>query len=230
MTRAEALARIRKCLALSASSNPHEAAIALKQAQSLMREHGVTSEDVALSDVAEDHRATGAGKVPPAYLIALMHLCADVMGARPILSPRRSRRGWTGGVTFIGVGPRAELAGYAFDVLARQLRAGRRDLLASKRVRRLKRSSRIRRADVYCTAWVEAAREHVVAIALPSEERALVARYCKALDVVEVTGRTRGVHAGDAWAALAGHLDGGAARLHHGLAGREPPRRIGHGA
>lgn len=152
------------------------------------------------------------------------------MGALPILSPRRSRRGWTGGVTFIGVGPRAEIAGYAFDVLARQLRAARRDLLASKRMRRLKRSSRICRADVYCTAWVEAAREHVVAIALPSEERALVARYCKALDVVQVTGHTRGIHAGDAWAALSGSLDGAAARLHPGVAGRESPRHIGHDA
>ena len=41
MTRDEAMARVRKCFRLGRSPNPHEAAAALRQAQALMRAHGI---------------------------------------------------------------------------------------------------------------------------------------------------------------------------------------------
>lgn len=40
------LAKIKKCLALASSSNPNEAATALRQARALMEKHGVTSESI----------------------------------------------------------------------------------------------------------------------------------------------------------------------------------------
>ena len=40
-----ALAKIKKCLALAASPNPHEAAAATRQAQKLMAEYGLTETD-----------------------------------------------------------------------------------------------------------------------------------------------------------------------------------------
>ena len=43
------LERIKKFLALSQSSNPAEAAIALSRAQKLMQEHSISIEDVNLS-------------------------------------------------------------------------------------------------------------------------------------------------------------------------------------
>jgi hypothetical protein len=45
------LGKIKKCLALSASSNPHEAEVALRQAHALMAKHGVSSHEITMSDV-----------------------------------------------------------------------------------------------------------------------------------------------------------------------------------
>ena len=45
--------KIKRCLALSKSSNENEAATAMRQAQALMREYRLTELDVRLSDVDE---------------------------------------------------------------------------------------------------------------------------------------------------------------------------------
>lgn len=45
--------KIQRCLALSKSSNENEAATAMHQAQTLMREYRLTELDVRLSDVDE---------------------------------------------------------------------------------------------------------------------------------------------------------------------------------
>ena len=47
------LCKIKKCLALSASSNPHEAAAALRQAHALMNKHGVSAHEVTMADIGE---------------------------------------------------------------------------------------------------------------------------------------------------------------------------------
>lgn len=72
MNRDQALSKIKKCLALAQSSNPHEAAAAMRQAQKLMAEHNVTETDVSLADVAE--------AVAPARLNALTNWEAMLSG------------------------------------------------------------------------------------------------------------------------------------------------------
>ena len=60
--------KIKKCLALSNSDNPHEAAAALRQAQKLMEMHNLTELDISLSDVQEcSAKAPSEGKIdsPP---------------------------------------------------------------------------------------------------------------------------------------------------------------------
>ena len=47
------LDKIKKCLALASSANEHEAAAALRQAQKLMAQFGLTETDVTLADVGE---------------------------------------------------------------------------------------------------------------------------------------------------------------------------------
>lgn len=215
--RGRALDRIRKCLRLAASSEPHEAAAALRQAQALMRAHGVSEADVALSEVRTADRATGAGETPPGWIVNLMHLVSEVTGAVPISSPVWRRGRWVGRVRFVGVGPRVEIAAYAFVVLLRQIRRARIALV--KRLKRLKSASRIRRADVYCDGWIEGARRHVEAITPPSGERALVERWMAGQDLTQTSGRRRGAGRGDVDAWLAGLHAGDAARLHHGVGG-----------
>jgi hypothetical protein len=47
------LGKIKKCLALSASDNPNEAATAMRQAHALMEKHGVTAEGIVMGDIGE---------------------------------------------------------------------------------------------------------------------------------------------------------------------------------
>ncbi len=43
--------KLKKLLALAASGNPHEAALALRRARKLMDVHGITHSDIAMSDI-----------------------------------------------------------------------------------------------------------------------------------------------------------------------------------
>uniref|UniRef100_UPI0020234FC0 DUF2786 domain-containing protein n=1 Tax=Escherichia coli TaxID=562 RepID=UPI0020234FC0 len=45
--------KLKKLLALAASGNPHEAALALRRARKLMDVHGITHSDIAMSDIDE---------------------------------------------------------------------------------------------------------------------------------------------------------------------------------
>ena len=65
MDRKKALEKIKKCLRLATSANPHEAAAAMRQAQALMKEHGVGQADVDMSGV-EVSTAVAGSKVTPA--------------------------------------------------------------------------------------------------------------------------------------------------------------------
>lgn len=229
MTRAQALRRIRACLRLGASSEPHEAAAALRQAQALMREHGISGDDVELADVQTATRPMGRARTPPAYLVQCANMVASVMGARIIYDPILTRSGaWAGRVVFVGCGPRAEIAAYAYVALGRQLADGRAKCL--RKNRRLKRASRTRRADLWCQAWVEGAARHVQALALPSREQDLVERYMAGKDLTTRTGRERPPSARDVATWLDGFAHGNAVRLHHGVGGRPRPPALPDGA
>ncbi len=47
------LGKIKKCLALSSSDNPHEAAAAMRQAHALMAAHGVSAEQITMDGAAQ---------------------------------------------------------------------------------------------------------------------------------------------------------------------------------
>lgn len=47
------LSKIKKCLALSSSDNPHEAAAAMRQAKALMDKHGVSANHITMSEIGE---------------------------------------------------------------------------------------------------------------------------------------------------------------------------------
>ena len=67
MNREDALKKIKKCLALSRSANEHEAAVALRQAQHLMREHGLREQDVSLADGHHNLAAAKLAGVEPTW-------------------------------------------------------------------------------------------------------------------------------------------------------------------
>ena len=129
------LDKIKKCLALSASANEHEAAAALRQAQKLMELHGVTDEDVLASQAGEAGAKAGAVTKPAEWEAKLAGRIGQAFGCQVVFS----RRTWsTAEWRFIGAGASSEVAAYAFKVLLRQARTARQTYIttALKRVRK----------------------------------------------------------------------------------------------
>lgn len=122
--------KIKKCLALSASSNEHEAAIALSQARKLMETHGITGLDVDAAAADECRAKSGATTRPANWEAALAAKVGDAFGCKVIFSS-----GWwnkSGEWCFIGCGTAPEIAQYAFTVLLRQGKRAREEHIKTK--------------------------------------------------------------------------------------------------
>ena len=215
------LRRIRACLALADSPEPHEAAAALRQAQKLMRRHDLTREEAGLS-----HASTGAGSRalnPRAWVATLIALVGRAFAVHPVYLPVR---GGGARVEFIGRGVAAKVAVYAYEVLRRQLVRDRARVLRT--MLRLKRTTRVRRAEVYCEGWVSAVAERVHDMARGLPPREDVDRYLavrgRSTEMVET--QSRRMRKGDVAAMLSGMADGAQAVLHHGVSGDGPAPQL----
>ncbi len=233
MTRDEALLKIKKCLALAASPEPHEAAAALRQAQKLMEQFGLSETEVSLADVSESPR-----KAPSVPLViweaALAHAVAEVFGceyftrAHLTLAPGGSYRKERQFV-FVGVGMAAEVAGYAFDVLARQCARDRRAHMGLQS-KNCKPKTKVARGDLYATGWVSGVRALLQAFAGNSGDQALVTRYMAhqypAMEKAKFKDRTTGKNVKhDDFER--GHKAGRSAELNHGIAASAALKQIG---
>ncbi|MBC7963702.1 MAG: DUF2786 domain-containing protein [Steroidobacteraceae bacterium] len=110
--------KIKKLLALSNSSNEHEAALAASHAQRLLAEHNLAMADIEMAQKPEkaDRIETAAAKTLPKWL---RHLTAGVSSAfdcRAIHHPANGK------LTFIGVGADVQIAAYTFSYLDRSVR------------------------------------------------------------------------------------------------------------
>lgn len=145
------IAKIRKCLALSKSANEHEAAAALAKAHALMAEHNITTEAVALADVSTARtKARNTSRIPE-WQSMLITTIWHVFQVYPLLAVDPKTR--CNEIIWIGVGPAAEVAAYAYQVVDRKIRADRKTYLETI----LKRSkAKTARADAYCLGWINA--------------------------------------------------------------------------
>lgn len=110
--------KICKCLRLSESGNPNEAALALRQANRLMEIHGITDSQIMAADVAESATQAGQRYSPPFWALALAKLVADAFQCRNLISRKYGR---APEFRFIGLGFKAEVATYSYTVLYRYL-------------------------------------------------------------------------------------------------------------
>lgn len=178
LTREQALQKIRKCLALSKSGNQHEAAAALRQAQSLMRQYDVDDATLRLADVAEVSRPVRSEALPQ-WDAELAGVIADAFGCRMFVvrhalawRQRAKRSHWV----FCGVGAAPEVASYAYDVLARQLVRGRADHIKAQ-PGNCKPATKTARGDAWAIGWVIGVRRVVERLAGTERELALLADY-----------------------------------------------------
>ena len=227
MTKDEALQKIKKCLALASSPNAHEAAAALRQAQKLMQQFGLNELDIGLADVAECVQE--ARNVPLvqwesrlANMVSIAFGCTVItrVGSKylPGLKLRRYRS-WV----FIGIGAAPEIASYAFDVLSRQCAKDRRAYIG-RQSKNCKPKTKIARGDAYAEGWLDGVYAELESFAATPEQQAIVTRYMgqKYPNLTELASKDRitGKNITDNdW--YLGKKAGSAARLKHGVAGRQ---------
>jgi len=128
---------------------------------------------------------------------------------------------------FAGFSRAPELAGYAFEVLYRQVKRARADHVKTA-LKRCGPLNKTRRADIFCEAWVISASDKVAALAMTSDRKAAIAGYLEQrYSLSSFQGRNRSVgrtlsnrDMGD-WSA--GRRQGHAAELNRGVGGQSAP-------
>lgn len=217
------LEKIKKCLemAKSKTSNPHEAEIALRQAHKLMELYNLEMGDVLASMACEVNIAAGSDGVPPTWRVRLAQVCAHAFGTRMIIT-----HGWLtgGGFIFVGCAAAPELAGYAYEVLERQLQKARREFLSVPKNKRCKRSTKVARGDHFANGWIDAVYHKVdefagVEDSIAEAIEAYMAKHHPDLEKAEL--KRRRVRARDEGAISAGYAAGKSAQLHQAV-GHQP--------
>lgn len=179
MDKETAINKIRKCLALAKSGEPHEAAAAMRQAQKLMEQFGVEHPELLAAGVAEDWTKSGATKTPPRYEVGLASMVAGAFTCELVFSRKlnNTATGIAGGYSFIGVAPSPEVAAYTFSVLRRQVLKARTEYTqtALKRHRKNKTAA----ADLFCLGWITAVRRLIAEIAPTAEQTQAIEAYMR---------------------------------------------------
>jgi hypothetical protein len=149
--------KIRKLFALSKSSNPGEASLALEMAQRLTAKYGIGP--VSEFEITEEEVKGNGGKKPPGYEAYLISKIAGGFGCKSAYGKVNFRpKQFFGydcdyGHVFAGLEHRVKIASFIAEVLLRKLRSARRKYIKNlKRVRL--RGNKTKRADEFCLGWV----------------------------------------------------------------------------
>ncbi len=220
MTNERILEKIKKLMALANSSNPHEAANAMRKAQALMSEYQLSQSDVDLSSIAE-HGAKMANKSlkQPKWSVMLTMLICRAFGVEAYM-----RHDIFDGCrcNFIGLNTNVEIAAYCYTVLSRQLLKARREY-AENLNKRLKTSTKTARCDLFCEGWVSGVYQQVTDLSPNEKERELI-RLFKERKIPNLeTGKVREANgtSRDNGAVADGYKAGRQVRLNAGVSGRE---------
>ncbi|PAT39188.1 hypothetical protein CK623_11560 [Vandammella animalimorsus] len=226
MTRDEALIKIKKCMALGRSAEPHEAAAALRQAQKLMEMFNLSERALEMADVHEE--AVNAKSGSHALWEGFLANCiAEAFGCERYIN--RSRK-WTAAFeikttwqyVFVGLDTAPALAGYAFEVLSRQCYRARAAHIKLQ-PKRCKPATKTARGDEFAIGWVNAAVSVVKRHAQPQCNEQLLQEYMAERHPNMTTIKARDSRKGKN---VSGHGDEGyrqgqGAQLHQGVGQRE---------
>ena len=156
------LERIRKCLALAASSNPGEAETAMQHARKLMEKYGLEKTDVELSEIGEVRIAVRT-QLSSYWMVRLYNVVEQLLGVMPLMVNYAGSK-QSGFICFIGPKAKLDLAKYLFTVLLRQISRDRRayqrslreDLELWRKTLFYSRGEKVALADAFCIEWLEA--------------------------------------------------------------------------
>lgn len=177
MNREDALKKVKKCLALAKSSNEHESATALRQAQALMREYQLTDFEVSASDIKEV-RVRAQSSCIVAWENRLVNRICGAFGTERFFDRQYDEAGnlrtW---YVFIGFPSSVEIAAYAYEILSRQCAKARREHVSKQK--RCKPATKTARGDAFAWGWVDRVARLIHAFAQPIENRQLLLSYVK---------------------------------------------------
>lgn len=140
---------------LSSSSNEHEAAMALKQMQAMMKKHSVSESNVLAFDVNESEDEASTKGKPKAWVWDLHRSIAQALDCKSYLRGLRSNNKTK--LVFVGSGSSPEVASYAFDVLYRKILDDRKRYLKHDIGHIQSSKLKTKMADAYCEGWVNSA-------------------------------------------------------------------------
>ena len=143
--------KIYKCLRLSESGNPNEAALALRQATSMMKKYGISDSQILAAEVTESAAQAGERFNPPFWALALANLVAEAFQCRNLIS---RQYGKCPEFRFIGVGYKAEVATYSYSVLQRYLLRAIDEFELTAKDNNKDDSEKLRRNEVFAQAWL----------------------------------------------------------------------------
>lgn len=165
--------KIEKCLALSKSSNEHEAAAALRQATKLMEAYNITPEALAGAKIGETEANTDAWTRPPMWEMHLLATIRSAFGCECILRLGNSDFKRLTRVVYVGVKHQAQLAAYAHDVLRRQV-VKARTKYTSELPSYMSRGDKIKRGESFSVGYIENIKKQVTALAVPPDQASAI--------------------------------------------------------
>lgn len=174
MDRDKIIDKISKCLRLSESCNPNEAAAAIRQARRMMQKYDISEHQVLAGGVTEASVSSGINYNPPFWVLALSNIVARSFGCRAFLSRKDGQHHH---FRFIGTGHSAQVGSYTFEVLQRRLRRARKDFVWSLDVESKKEKTR--RGDVFAQAWLFRITQLVTDFAEPPQTKKAVDEYIR---------------------------------------------------
>lgn len=233
------LSKIKKCLALSNSPNPHEAAVAMSQAQALMRKYGVDAHHVVMSEVGEasTKSRTMARDKPTHWEALLVATVGRAFGCKVVMNrclyPKEIRGHVNEGeFVFIGQKTQAEIAAYTAEVLSRKCKAARQKWIAETLnglgVAKGGKAKVTRMGNLFAEGWVYGIDQLVTDFANPPEIEQVIEQRMANVGGKAPTRQIdkKDVGKGEAIAALAGAQAAKGESLYRPMPGSAPQAAI----
>lgn len=232
MTRDQAIAKIKKCLAMAKGGTPHEAATAMRQAQALMAQHGLTDREMSMIDVREvavKAVSTAANR----WEVFLEAVVADAFGCERFgrTEGRYNDAGnfvRTRHCVFVGMDAAPTVAGYTYEVLSRQCARARLAHIA-KQPKNCKPITKTARGDEFALGWVAGVQERIERFATGQRDEPLLLAYMEEkhpdLKTIKPRDSTRSRKPNEGHR-IAGIRAAEGAQLHHGVGGVEQRRLL----
>ena len=170
MDKQKIIDKIKKCLALSKSSNANEAATALRQAQKMMDAHGLSDLDIELGSYSDDavDVPIQKNKKTPLVLQMLLHVIKKAFNVRCVIEDRIGISDVSYRIRYFGPTHRVTMAAYAHEVVYRAMENAWKEFLKEYPHVRGQRGAR----SSFQVGWLEEVAVKVEAIGFPEEELA----------------------------------------------------------